>query len=171
MTGPMRERCDCYLGLGANTGDRAENLRAALRRIPPAVEICRVSSLYETAPIGVTDQPQFLNAVCEARTLLTPLALLAHLKGIEFELGRRPGRVWGPRPIDLDILLLGTQVVESPELQIPHARLGERSFVLIPLAELAPDLLVPGLNQTVASLRLRAGDAGVTRLAGAGWEA
>ena len=159
-----------YLGLGANLGDRLGNLRAALRALPPEVEIDAVSGLYETAPVGVTDQPNFLNATIAARTSLSPHDLLAHVKRIEWDLGRRPGPVWGPRPIDLDILVYNDELVDQPDLKIPHPRLADRAFVLWPLSELAPNLVVSGLEQTVSSLRSRIDEQGVRRLAAPGWE-
>jgi 2-amino-4-hydroxy-6-hydroxymethyldihydropteridine diphosphokinase len=159
-----------YLALGGNLGDRAANLRYSLRALPPDVEVEAVSALYETDPVGVTDQPAFLNAVCKASTALPPQALLDRVKGIEWASGRRPRRVWGPRPLDIDILLYDDQIVDSPVLQIPHPRLGERAFVLCPLADLAPDLIVPGLGQTVRTLLGSAEKAGVQRIAEPGWD-
>ena len=160
-----------YLGLGANVGDRRLNLRAALRRLPPLARVEAVSSLYETAPVGPQDQPSFLNAVCRAKTELSPKALLRYLQEIERGLGRRPGPRWGPRPIDIDVLLYGDAVVEEAELRVPHPELANRAFVLVPLAELAGDLRHPKLGDTVGALAAAAGDAGVRLRAGPGWEA
>lgn len=125
----------------------------------------RVSSLYETDPVGVTDQPPFLNACCTGRTWLAPRELLARLKAIEAEAGRRPGGPrWGPRPLDLDILLYGDRIVQEPDLVIPHPRLAERAFALVPLAEIAPEWPVPGTGATVAELAARVAAEGLRRL-------
>ncbi|HYU19982.1 MAG TPA: dihydropteroate synthase [Chloroflexota bacterium] len=134
-----------YLGLGANLSDRAANLAAAIHMLSerPGVRVIRRSSLYETSPVGPDGQPDFLNSVLEAETTLGPLDLLASLKQIERALGRQPGPRWGPRPIDLDILLFGERQISSPDLTVPHPRLWDRLFVLEPLAELAPDLPAP----------------------------
>ncbi len=142
-----------FLGLGGNLGDREANLRAARERLERGgVAVERCSSLYETEPWGVVDQPHFLNAVCQGRTMLAPMELLALAKRIEGELGRAPTVRYGPRPIDIDILLYGAQVLATPELTVPHPRLAERAFVLVPLAELAPDLPLPGDGRTVREL-------------------
>lgn len=158
-----------YLGLGTNLGDRLASLRAAVRLLPPAVTLAALSPLYETEPVGIIEQPPFLNAVCAAGTDLDPQALLTYLKRIEWQLGRRPGPIWGPRPIDIDILLYDDQQIETAELRVPHTRMSERAFVLVPLAALAPDLIVPGTGTTARQLRERVGDAGIRRLADAGW--
>ena len=152
----MHEPTTIYLALGSNLGDRAHHLRAALAALAPGVTVEQVSALYETAPAYVTDQPPFYNAVLRGTTALQPLALLAELKRIEATVGRRPGLRYGPRVIDLDILLYGDVIVQTPELSIPHARLAERPFVLVPLAELAPNLIPPGQIETVATLAAQA---------------
>jgi len=150
-----------YLALGGNLGDREANLRAARERLAQGgIAIARCSSLYETEPWGVRDQPRFLNAVCCARSELEPLALLALAKRIEAELGRVPGVRYGPRPIDIDILLYGDETIATPELTIPHPRLAERAFVLVPLAELAPELRLPGDGRTVRELLQALGETG-----------
>jgi 2-amino-4-hydroxy-6-hydroxymethyldihydropteridine diphosphokinase len=162
-----------YLGLGSNLGNRAANLRMALRYLPPLARVEEVSSLYETAPLGGEEQPPFYNAVCRISTGLGPEALLRHLKQIEFAIGRRPGPRWGPRPIDLDILLYGDQVLEHEDLIIPHPLLAERAFVLVPLAELSPHLLHPVLGKPVGELLSALDEAalsGVTRIEPRGWE-
>lgn len=133
-----------YVGLGTNLGDRLANLRAARAALPPGVMVLRASPNYETAPWGYTDQPAFLNQVIEAQTSLAPLDLLAYLKKLESDLGRRPSFRYGPRLMDMDILLYGDQVIDLPGLKIPHPRLAERAFMLVPLADLAPDLIHPG---------------------------
>jgi 2-amino-4-hydroxy-6-hydroxymethyldihydropteridine diphosphokinase len=162
-----------YLGIGSNLGNRAANLRMALRYLPPLARIEEVSSLYETAPLGGEEQPPFYNAVCRISTGLGSEALLRHLKQIEFAIGRRPGPRWGPRPVDLDILLCGDQVLEREGLVVPHPLLAERAFVLVPLAELAPDLLHPVLGKPVGELLLTLDEAalsGVRRIELRGWE-
>lgn len=145
-----------YLALGTNLGDRLGHLRAALVALTASVTVAYVSSVYETAPAYVVEQPRFYNAVLRGTTTLAPLALLAELKRIEATLGRVPGQRYGPRVIDLDILLYGDTMIATPELHIPHERLAERPFVLVPLAELAPDLVLPGQQETVAALAARA---------------
>jgi 2-amino-4-hydroxy-6-hydroxymethyldihydropteridine diphosphokinase len=132
-----------YLGLGSNLGDRCCNLKAALSLLSdtPGVTLRRVSSFHETRPYGVEDQPDFLNAVAEIETELAPPVLLGVMKQIERELGRVPTYRWGPRLIDIDILLYDRLTWASPELVIPHPGILERAFVMGPLAELAPDRL------------------------------
>ena len=141
-----------YLALGANLGDRRAAIVAALAQLAPAVQVERVSSLYETEPAYLLDQPRFLNAALRGRTTLAPLALLALLKQIERDLGRHAGVRYGPRTIDLDILVYGDQVLAGASLTIPHPRMAERPFVLVPLAEIAPDLVPPGWQRSVGAL-------------------
>lgn len=147
-----------YLGMGTNLGDRAENLRRALRALEPDFAVQAVSPVYETEPAYVLDQPRFLNLVCRAQTELAPLAALRRLKTLEAELGRVAGRRFGPRLIDIDLLLYDDQQLDTPELTLPHPRMAERAFVLAPLADLAPDLVHPGLGVTMRELRDRLGD-------------
>jgi 2-amino-4-hydroxy-6-hydroxymethyldihydropteridine diphosphokinase len=142
-----------YLSLGSNLGNRAFNIYHALRRLGSRIRIDEVSSLYETEPVEVRDQPWFLNLVCRGDTDLTPEALLHVAKTIEREMGRQKGVRFGPRLIDIDILLYGNLVLDLPQLQIPHPRLHERGFVLIPLGELEPHLIHPVLNRDVTQLR------------------
>lgn len=152
-----------YLGLGSNLGDRRAQLQAALDQMAPWLTVQAVSAVYATAPWGVVDQPDFLNICLRGTTALAPQALLARTQALEQALGRRPTRRWGPRAIDIDILLYDALVLAEPHLSIPHPRLAERSFVLIPLAELAPDLLHPVSGLSIAELAARCGDHGVMR--------
>jgi 2-amino-4-hydroxy-6-hydroxymethyldihydropteridine diphosphokinase len=134
-----------YLGLGTNVGDRGANIRAALRLLAevPGLTIVRRSSIYETAPVGVEDQPNFLNMVVAVETGLSPHDLLKAAKFIEQRMGRQAGPRWGPRVIDVDILLWGETPVIEPGLIVPHPRMWERAFVMVPLAEIAGDLTGP----------------------------
>ena len=136
-----------YLGLGTNMGDRDAQLGAALAAIAkiPATTIARESPIYETKPWGKTDQPDFLNMVVEVSTQLEPHTLHRHLQKIERDLGREPeeGEKWGPRPIDIDLLLYGSRTLKTASLRVPHPRMWERHFVLRPLADLAPDTVAP----------------------------
>lgn len=134
-----------YVGLGSNLGDREQSLRDALDRMAAEGWLVRFSAFRDTDPVGVTDQPRFLNAVAELRTDLRPRELLEQLLAIERELGReRSGEQrWGPRTIDLDLLLYGDEIIDEPGLTVPHPRLAERRFVLEPLAELSPGLELP----------------------------
>jgi 2-amino-4-hydroxy-6-hydroxymethyldihydropteridine diphosphokinase len=130
-----------YIGLGSNLGDREENLRRALERLRPL----SVSAIRETDPVGITEQPRFLNAVAKLETDLRPRELLDRLLEIERDLGRDRSEEerWGPRTIDVDLLLYGDETIDEPGLTVPHPRLAERRFVLEPLYELAPDLVLP----------------------------
>ncbi len=143
-----------YLGLGSNIGDRGEMLQSAIDRLhAPDLVIERLSPVYETEPVGFTQQRQFWNMVVEARTDLFPMMLLSRIHKVEAGLGRkRTGPANGPRTLDIDILLYGAFTVNSGKLEIPHPRLHERRFVLQPLADLAPDLRHPKLRKTVHEL-------------------
>jgi 2-amino-4-hydroxy-6-hydroxymethyldihydropteridine diphosphokinase len=142
-----------YIALGSNVGDRAENLRIARERIDaPDLRVVRASSIYETAPRDVEDQPWFLNQVIECEADLFPRQLIGRLQKIEREMGRKRRIAKGPREIDLDILFFGEAVVKAPELEIPHPRLAERRFVLEPLAELVPDKRHPGTRCTMKEM-------------------
>lgn len=153
-------------------GDRRANLRDALSRLAPLVRTEVVSSLYETPALStpeVGDQPDFLNAVIRAATSLRPNALLRHIKTVERDAGRRPGLRWGPRPLDIDILLYDGQQLQTDQLTLPHAGLRERIFVLAPLAELAPDLPLPGGTVTVAQALAALPSQEIVRLQGPQW--
>lgn len=145
-----------YLGLGSNLGDRRAALAEALNLLDaaPGLRLLAVSSIYETEPWGVTDQPAFLNLAAAFATTLSPADLLAVCQQVEQTVGRAQTYRWGPRVIDVDILLYGHAVVSAttPDLQIPHARLTERAFVLVPLAEIAPDAVVLPADATVLQL-------------------
>lgn len=160
----MTEQHRVYLALGSNLGERRENLEAALRALPPEVEISALSRLYETAPAYVTDQPPFLNMAVEGYTTLSPTELLAHLQGIEKRLGRERTIRYGPRLIDLDILFYDDLVLELPGLSLPHPRLQERGFVLRPLADLAPDFVHPVLNRSVRELLAALPEEGIIQI-------
>lgn len=158
-----------YLGFGSNLGDREENIRVAARRLSElGIPVHPMSRLYETAPVGDTDQPWFLNSVGQASTGLTPGQVLEVLMEVEVDLGRdrtspdfRPG---GPRPIDLDLLLYGDLQVRQEGLSVPHLRLHERRFVLTPLVEIAPDLIHPVLQRSARELLRECGDTSEIRL-------
>ena len=142
-----------YIALGSNLGDKEANLRRALELlIERGVEIVKTSTFISTEPYGVTDQPQFLNGVCEVRTSLEPLALLHILLAIEQEMGRVRLRHWGERNIDLDLLLYEDVVMDTPELKLPHPDMQNRDFVLLPLAEIAPELVHPILQKSIEEL-------------------
>ena len=143
-----------YVGLGSNLGNREENSQAALSRLAkvPTIQVTHVSSLYETAPVGVTEQPEFLNAVAALETSLPATELLGLFLHLENQLGRVRTFRWGPRVIDLDLLLYGDMQIALPSLTVPHPRLRERGFVLVPLAEIAPDLALPGDEKTVKEM-------------------
>ena len=142
-----------FIGLGSNLGERESMIRLALddlARLPQTV-LVRASSLYDTEPVGEVDQPNFLNAVAQIDTELTARQLLWNLQLIEKRLGRVRTQRWGPRTIDLDLLLYGSLVVDEPDLKVPHPELAQRSFVLVPLVELDPLLVHPGTGETLLS--------------------
>jgi 2-amino-4-hydroxy-6-hydroxymethyldihydropteridine diphosphokinase len=152
-----------YLALGTNLGDRPGNLRDATAALLPVVTVLDASPVYETQPWGMTDQPAFLNMVIKGDTYLGPLELLKHLKRMETQLGRLPAVRYGPRKIDIDILFYADLILDTPELTIPHPSLHERAFVLVPLTDLAPDLVHPVFGKTVRQLLAGVDGIGVKR--------
>jgi 2-amino-4-hydroxy-6-hydroxymethyldihydropteridine diphosphokinase len=149
---PPNDAHTIYLALGANLGDRGASLRSAIERLRDAVAVECMSSVYETEPAYLLDQPRFLNMALHGHTALDPHALLAFLKQIERDMGRAAGPRYGPRAIDLDILLYDSLSFATADLTIPHPRMAERPFVLVPLAEIAPDLVPPGWNRSISAL-------------------
>ena len=145
------ESVTAYLGLGSNLGERRDNLERALGFLSQRLRLEKVSSIYDSEPVGNIAQPRFLNLACQAITTLSPPGLLALAKGIEAKMGRTGGS-GEPRLIDIDILFYGDQVIETPQLVIPHPRLTERAFVLVPLVEIAPELVHPVNGKTVRGL-------------------
>lgn len=144
----MRAPVSAYIGLGANLNDPAAQLRGALAELAqlPDTRMLSQSRFYRSKPLGPQDQPDYLNAVAALETRLEALELMRHLQAIELRHGRRrsPDSRWGPRNLDLDLLVYGDLALQTPELTLPHPELHKRSFVLYPLAELAPDLVIPG---------------------------
>jgi 2-amino-4-hydroxy-6-hydroxymethyldihydropteridine diphosphokinase len=141
-----------FLGLGSNLGDRLANLKRAVQLLPPAVKVLAVSPVYQTEPWGYIEQPPFLNQVVQVESALTPDQLLDFLKNLEKLVGRQPTFRYGPRLIDVDILFYGYQIIKKDTLIIPHPHLHERPFVLVPLADLAPDFIHPVMKKTVSQL-------------------
>jgi len=142
-----------YIGIGSNLGKREENCKKAIRLLTEkGIALTKRSSMIETQPWGVTEQPDFINMAIETETALEPEELLHLLKKIEIEAGRQPAYRWGPRAVDLDILLYDDLVLKTPELEIPHPGLEQREFVLRPLAELAPDLIHPVIQKSIKDL-------------------
>lgn len=140
-----------YLSLGSNLGDRLAFLKFGVKRLGQDVNISiiKCSSIYETAPVGLTEQPNFLNMVVELQTIYQPLELLKATQAIQQKSGREFKIRWGPRTLDLDILLFNQENIEMDELSVPHPRMHERGFVIIPLRELAPSLYIPSVNKSV----------------------
>lgn len=140
------------LALGSNLGDRCANLRKAREEISAQVSIDKTSSIYETPPWGYIEQPVFLNQVLSGFTSLNPTELLDFLKAIEKKMGRVKNFKNGPRLVDIDILVFGEQIVNTETLVIPHPRMLERGFVMLPLSEIEPELIIPGTNESVVDL-------------------
>ena len=141
-----------YLSLGSNVGDRDANLRNAIEKLAELGEVVAVSSFYETEPMEFTDQPWFVNCAVALRTKLMPERFLSKVLSIEQKMGRRRTRPKGPRTIDIDILLFGNSVINTPQLDVPHPAMHDRRFVLEPLAEIAPDVKHPVLQHSVRDL-------------------
>ena len=153
MLADIKEKHLAYVALGSNLGDKEANLQKAVQLlVEHGVEVVKTSSFLCTEPYGVTDQPQFLNAVCCVRTDLEPEELLHLLLSIEQEMGRVRLRHWGERNIDLDLLLYENQILTTDDLKLPHPDMQNRDFVLLPLAEIAPALVHPVLGKTIACL-------------------
>ncbi len=157
-----------FLGIGGNLGDRQATMRRAVAEIRAVVEDVRVSSLYETAAWGVTEQPSFLNAVARGRTELQALELLEAMQAIENQLGRVRTQHWGPRAIDIDILLYGSDVIDVPRLKVPHPYMSQRGFVLRPLADLAAGLTLPD-GSLVGELLTTIDQDDLRQIEGPGW--
>jgi len=151
------------IGLGSNEGDREQHLQTAIDSLQQLLTQIRVGGLYESAPLGANDQPRYLNSAVVGRTRLEPEPLLAVLKFLEYRAGRRQGKRWGPRPLDLDLLTYGELTRDRPELTLPHPELRRRAFVLTPLADAAPELEIPPERATAAELLARLPDDGSQR--------
>ncbi len=155
-----------YLSLGSNVGTRAKNLHTAIAELAQVgLEVRRVTSFYETEPVDYLEQAWFLNCVVEAKTEVRAPSLLRSLRAIETKMGSKKLIAKGPRLIDIDILLYGQETIDAPELQVPHPRMTQRKFVLVPLAEIAPQLRHPSWSGTVKDLLARTSDRSVVRLA------
>ena len=144
-----------FIGIGSNEGDRLATISQAVQRLGShhGIQVVRMAMIYETEPVGVTDQPDFLNTVVEVETTFSPHGLLTITKSLERDLGRLPSsQRWGPRPIDLDLLLYDDLVIQDPDLTIPHPQMHQRRFVLEPLAQLAPELVHPVLGHPIEAL-------------------
>lgn len=144
-----------YVGLGSNLDEPEQQVRGGLRELDqlPGTRLVRQSSLYQSPPLGPPGQPDFVNAVAMLATSLEAHSLLDQLQGLEQQHGRERGERWGPRTLDLDLLLYGRDTIDSPRLQVPHPQMSRRAFVLVPLFELAPDLVLPGLGALVDAMQ------------------
>ncbi|MBA4383536.1 MAG: 2-amino-4-hydroxy-6-hydroxymethyldihydropteridine diphosphokinase [Anaerolinea sp.] len=160
----MSDKTCVTLALGSNLGDRCANLHQAVKELSKQVTINKTSSIYETPPWGFIEQPVFLNQVIRGKTTLNPHELLTFIKGIEQEMGRIKNFINGPRLIDIDILLFGSQIITTADLVIPHPRMLERGFVLLPLAEIEPDLIITGTKNTVSDHLQNVDQAGIFKI-------
>jgi 2-amino-4-hydroxy-6-hydroxymethyldihydropteridine diphosphokinase len=161
-----------FLALGANLGDRETNLRQALELLSERCTVTAVSSLYRSdavVPEGEPPGPEYLNAVVEVTTQLTPVELLRFVKEVERRIGRTQAKRWAPRLIDIDIVLYGGEMIDTPGLTVPHPRMADRAFVLAPLAELAPEVVHPQLGSTVEELAAGIGRDGLERVRASEW--
>lgn len=151
------ERSEAYIALGANLGDREHTLLEAIRRLDahPDIQVLRCSDLYETEPVGYVDQPSFINMAIAVKTTLRPQELLRYMLHVEQELGRVRSIHWGPRTVDLDLLFIEGVTLQTAELELPHPRMEERAFVLIPLADILPEHDLSGLTDIVQSAMKR----------------
>jgi 2-amino-4-hydroxy-6-hydroxymethyldihydropteridine diphosphokinase len=150
-----------YLSLGTNLGNREMNLESVLKELPPDVFVLEKSPIYQTEPWGYLDQPDFLNQVILVETTLSPQELLEHIKSIEEKIGRKPSFRFGPRKVDIDILFYGDRIIQNEVLEIPHPRIKDRAFVLVPLADIDPGLLYPGTDLTITDLLQEVDQTGV----------
>ena len=161
-----------FIGFGSNLGEREQIIRCAAEALDllPNTKLARISSLYDTKPLGDLDQPNYLNAVAMVLTELEPQRLLWNLLLIESKLGRKRRRHWEPRPIDLDLLFYGDAVIDEPELVVPHPGAHERAFVLVPMSELAPDFVHPVLGKSISELLKSVKPQGSVRRKGRFWQ-
>jgi 2-amino-4-hydroxy-6-hydroxymethyldihydropteridine diphosphokinase len=153
-----------FLSLGSNLGDRLANLHNAVSALPPKIRPLVQSSVYETSPWGYSNQPDFYNQVIKAETLFDPADVLAFIKSVEVSLGRQETFRFGPRLIDLDLLFFDSLILNTPDLTIPHPRIIERAFVLVPLSEIAPDFTHPGIGRSIQQLRSSIDTSSVNRI-------
>ena len=154
-----------YLALGSNLGDREENLKQAIASLPPQMDVKAKSHVYETPPWGYEDQPRFLNQVVKAQTYLQPETLIKHIKRLEVALGRRATFRNGPREIDIDILMYDDLVLNTPILSLPHPHMHERGFVLLPMMDIAPDLVHPLTRKSVREMLISCNLGGIKQVA------